>query len=109
MGNFSYQKVKAMTPEDQANIKRHSDALHAMQSGVASEMRYNDKPTDPKHLRVGVNASMVDMAGLVTLLVEKGVITESEYYKAIADSMEREVARYEELLSHSYGVKIKLA
>lgn len=63
----------------------------------------------PKHLRVGVNAAMVGHGGLVVLLIAKGVFTEEEYLKAIADKMEAEQATYEERLSEAAGAKVTLA
>lgn len=79
-----------------------------MQSGVAAEMHFNSSPTDPKHLRVGVNAAMTDHAGFVKLLIRKGVITEEEYLDAITGSMNEEVERYEKHLSKQYNKKITL-
>lgn len=73
---------------------RYLAALHAMQSGVAMEMNYDPASTTPKHLRVGVNSAMSDTGALAKLLVDKGVITEQEYYTAVADGMERERDRY---------------
>ncbi len=82
---------------------------HAMQSGVAMKMNLDPQETTPKHLRVGVNAAMADQAGLVRLLIEKGLITEAEYEAAITAEMGREVARYEEWLTAQMGTKISLA
>lgn len=77
---------------------RYLNATHAMQSAVAYMMSISsrDMPTEPKFLRVGINAAMVEHTGLVTLLIKKGLITEEEYLEAIADEMEAEVKRYEE-------------
>jgi hypothetical protein len=83
--------------------ERYLAAAHAMQSGVALEMQRNPRPTEPKHLRVGINAAMADMGGLVALLIKKGVITDAEYRVAIADAMECEALRYEDRL----GVGLK--
>lgn len=88
--------------------KTYEEAAHAMQSGVAFEMSRNPKPTDPKHLRVGVNAAMVDHSGLVRLLIAKGVITEQEYLDAICEAMNDEVERYEKHLSQMFGSDVKL-
>lgn len=66
------------------------------------EMNHNPSPTSPKHLRVGVNAAMSDQAGLVKLLIEKGVFTLDEYTRSIADQMEIEQQMYEARL----GVKL---
>ena len=88
---------------------RYNAAAHAMQSGVAMEMNFHPSPTEPKHLRVGVNSAMSDMGGLATLLIEKGVITREEYTKAVADAMEREKQRYEAFLTEHYGRPVTLA
>lgn len=90
------------------DLDRYQRAAHAMQSGVATEMGINPGPTSPKHLRVGVNAAMRDTSSLVKLLIEKGLITEGEFYKALADGMEEEVRRYEEHLSTKLGRPVKL-
>lgn len=77
--------------------ERYRAAAHAMQSGVAYEMSINPESagTTPKHLRVGVNAAMAEQSGLARLLIAKGIITEAEYLKAVADAMERERDRYQ--------------
>lgn len=98
-----------MTEENEKIARRYEAAAHAMQSGVAVEMNHNPKPTEPKHLRVGINAAMVDHAGLAQLLMDKGIITEEEYLAAIAVSMEKEKLRYETYLSRLLGNEITLA
>lgn len=80
--------------------ERYFAAAHAMQTGVRLWMERDPKETEPKHLRTGINASMSDLSGLVTLLIEKGIITEEAYLEAIADAMERE--------AESYRVKLDL-
>ena len=92
-----------MTPQD-----RYTAAAHAMQSGVATEMGINPAPTEPKHLRVGVNSALVDSSALAELLISKGVITEDEYLEAIAAAMEREARTYEQRLSDHFGKTITL-
>lgn len=87
---------------------RYYYAAHAMQSGVAMKMNYDPTDTEPKHLRVGVNASMVDHGGLVALLIEKGIMSREEYMTAIADQMENEKSRYEKELSMLTGAKVTL-
>lgn len=76
---------------------------HAMQSGVAMMMNYNDKSTSPKHLRVGVNSALLDSSALVNLLVAKGIITEEEYFTALVELFEGEVEKYELLLEEVLG------
>jgi len=82
---------------------------HAMQSGVAMKMNLEPSESTSKHLRVGVNAAMCDHAGLVRLLIEKGLITEAEYEAAITAEMGREVERYEAWLTERLGRPITLA
>ena len=94
---------------DEDHKGRHHAAAHAMQSGVAMEMHIDPAPTNPKHLRVGINAAMSDLGAMATLLIEKGVFTHEEYTKALADAMEAEKAAYERRLSEHYGRSIKLA
>ena len=91
--------------------ERYHAAAHAMQSGVAMEMELpgNHAATTPKHLRVGINSALVDSAGLAELLISKSVITEDEYLEAMAAAMEREAARYQQLLSDRLGTNVTLA
>jgi hypothetical protein len=89
--------------------QEYLDLCHAMQSGVAGVMNYEPSETTPKHLRVGVNSTMVSQAGLVTLLMHKGVITELEYFTAMRDAMRDEVSRYKQRLTKLCGGNINLA
>ena len=73
-------------------------AAHGMQSAVAYEMNKNSGPTEPKHLRVGVNSAMTDHAALAFLLIAKGLITEEEYLEALRLAMNHELARYQKHL-----------
>lgn len=97
--------------EDLEAIKQEYTALcHAMQSGVAMMMNYDPAATQPKHLRVGVNAAMVDHGALVGLLLKKGIITELEYYAALRDKMKQEVESYEQMLAERLnGAPVHLA
>ena len=90
-------------------VERYTAAAHAMQSGVAAEMQIDPANVSPKHLRVGVNSSLVNSSALGELLINKGVITEDEYLEAMATGMEREQAAYEQRLSDHHGTKITLA
>lgn len=89
-------------------------AAHAMQSGVKTDMatdpsQQSQGATTPKHLRVGINSAMVDAAAVAELLVAKGIFTEDEYAEAVATAMEREQARYEQVLSARIGKPVTLA
>jgi len=96
---------------DQKLKDRYEQLLHAMQSGVAMEMNLSGRQpaTEPKHLRVGVNAAMCDHAALVKVLIDKGILTDEEYLKAMVEKMEEEVSAYETRLTESTGAKITLA
>jgi len=72
-------------------------------------MNYRPEPTQPKHLRVGINVALSDMGALVKLLIAKGVITQAEYEEAATEMMEREKQRYEAHLSDLLGSKVTLA
>ena len=82
---------------------------HAIQTGVKMEMELGSKDTEPKHLRVGVNMALLETGGIAKLLIDKGIITEEEYYDQMVKMMEIEVKNYEERLSSHYGTKITLA
>ena len=103
------EKGRVVTPEMEKDWDRYLAAAHAVQSGVAMEMNRDPKPSSPKHLRTGLDTSKADHSGLVKLLIDKGIITEAEYYKAMADAMEAEKARYEAHLSDLLGTKVTLA
>lgn len=84
---------RELTPEDKRNLERYSQAMHAVQSAVALDLELsglNKAGADPKHLRTGINACLVDSSAIAQLLMAKGVFTESEYFAAIADAAERE-------------------
>lgn len=89
-------------------IQRYESLMHAIQTGVATEMGLGSKDTTPKHLRVGINSGLVNQAGLVNLLVQKGIITEDEYFDAIITEAEAEVKRYEDRLFEKTGTTIHL-
>lgn len=84
---------------------RYKAAMHAMQTGVMYQMEQggNPKETQPKHLRVGINAAMIDSGALAALLIRKGVFTEVEYFEALADMAEREAEDYRERVRQQFG------
>lgn len=108
-----------MTLED---MERYHLAQHAMQTGVAMMMELNtpgrpvnafvsgigDVPGAEKHLRVGINSSLVDNTALAKLLMEKGIFTKDEYEKSLADEMEAEVERYRQRIKERTGMDVKL-
>lgn len=88
--------------------ERYEAALHAMQTGVKVELAAGSTSGTPKHLRVGVNSALCDNTALVKLLVAKGLLTMEEFLKALADEMELEVGRYEEIIRERTGKVVKL-
>ncbi len=97
-----------LSAEEQEQAQRYQRAAHAMQSGVAMDLNHDPSSGTSKHLRVGVNAAMADQGGLVTLLIEKGVFTKLEYLTAIANHMEAEAVKYEQILTARVGKEIHL-
>lgn len=86
-------------------------AMHGVQSGVAMEIErcgLDDAAANPKQLRVGVNAAMVDSAALASLLIKKGIITKAEYQNALTEEANRELDRYEERINSKLGTENRL-
>lgn len=96
-----------LSAEERSTLRaRYEAALHGLQSGVAFMMGHGGaKSCEPKHLRVGVNAAMSDQGSLAKLLIDKGLLTEREYYTAMAEGMERELASYESSVQAVTGNK----
>jgi hypothetical protein len=92
-----------LSEQAKANIHRYEAAMHAMQTGVAYVMEKDPSETSPKHLRVGVNSSLIEQAAIAEILVEKGLLTWDEYYKKLADVAERERNSYKEHVNNLYG------
>lgn len=84
--------------------ERYNRAVHCIQAG--SKMVAAKLGEHPQS-RTGINCAMRDHASLVELMVAKGVITQAEYTKALADGAETEVRRLEAELSAG-GPKITL-
>ncbi len=95
--------------DDSAKIakdcERYERAAHRVQAAIAFNP---DRPGDQyKDLRTGVDMSKSDLGGLVTLLIEKGVFTKTEYIAAVADFAEREAATKEDELSIRCGINVR--
>lgn len=80
-------------------------AGHRIQSAIAALMGRDPgySATEPKHLRVGIDMSKSDQAGLVNLLIAKGVFTEDEYLAAITQSATEEANAYERTVQSVFG------
>ena len=82
----------------------YMQALHGVQSAIAHAMSDPEYgATDPKHMRVGIDASKAEQAGLAMLLINKGIITIEEYEEAMRLAVNEELAMHEA----EYGGKIK--
>ena len=90
------------------DIQRYFDACHQMQTGVKFSIELGSDEATPKHLRVGVNSAMVEHAALISLLVQKGIITKGEYFRELRIHMEHEVERYKKLLKEATGKDVDL-
>jgi len=83
--------------------QEYLDLAHAMQSGVTMEMNYNASSTQPEHLRVGTNNALVNCGALAQMLIDKGIVTELEYWTTVRDHMKREVDEYTERIRAYIG------
>lgn len=96
--------------EKRALVDRYTSALHAMQSGVKvlQELGLSEE-CSPKHLRIGVNSALIESGVLAKLLMNKGIITENEYLRTLAELTEADVLTYEKRLEDALpGRGIKL-
>lgn len=82
--------------------ERYLAAMHRVQTAIAFnfglEYPWMDQRLQAalKHLRVGIDGSKSDQAGLARLLIKKGVFTEEEYVAAVTESAEREAELQQE-------------
>lgn len=93
---------------DEEFLEEYAKLGHAIQTGVAYEMEYGSKDTQPKHLRTGFNCVMSDLGSMGRLLIAKGIITEAEYFEAMLDGLRREVATYEDRLNERLSGATKI-
>ena len=101
----SYAKNLSQICEERLGSKQF---VNIMMLGVAYQLGRDAKETQPKHLRVGVNSSLITSEAIARLPVAKGIFTELEHAIAQADAMEREVARYEAQIEKHLGKPVKL-
>jgi hypothetical protein len=92
----------------EAALKRYHMAGHAVQSGVKAAMESGWDGCAPKHLRTGLDLRASDHAGLVALLIRKGIIDEAEYTEAMADQAEKEKELMEHFVSQLLGRNVTL-
>lgn len=85
-----------------SKMKEYIRHAHAVQTAV--EFNPDKTSQSPKHLRVGLNMSKADMAGLAKLLIAKGVFTLEEYETAIVNSAADEVEEHRKRLGEELGI-----
>lgn len=104
-----------MTPEQQEIL--YGNYIYYMgcaQAGIAQEVGQGTPDelkaagANPKHLRVGINAAMVEHSALTKLLIDKGIITEEEYLCALVQAAKAEKEMFEKRLTGKLGTNIKL-
>jgi hypothetical protein len=76
----------------------YMEAAHGVQSAVAVHEARGAKSVTPKHLRTGINLAMVEHGALVSLLVDKGLITVDEYEEYLRLATNDELAREQDTL-----------
>lgn len=90
----------------------YAELMQKMQAGVKVDLASDPdsrKPGDmAKHLRVGVNSAMMETGALTALLIQKGIVTEAEWFDTLVVFAESEVRRYENLLSERFGRQVVL-
>lgn len=87
---------------------RYTAAMHAVMTGVAAMMTFDSTETSPKNLRVGTNSAILQTSALTKLLIDKGLITELEWWTTLAEFAENEVAIYQKALYDITGSEFYL-
>ena len=87
---------------------RYIALMHAMQTGVATKMSFDPSETSPKHMRAGTNSAILQTSALTKLLMDKGIITELEWWTVLVEFAENEVRLYQEAISAMMGEQIYL-
>lgn len=86
--------------------ERYLQAAHRVQAGIAALIGLGDiryRGAESKHLRVGIDISKAEQEGLASLLIQKGVITEAEYLRAMTEAVEKEAAEFETRVQEAFG------
>lgn len=103
-----------MNTEDvdwQYRAQEYMDLLHAIQTGVLYMSKHESgdtAETSPKHLRTGINSSLIESSALVKTLVEADVIDWETFRDNVIFMLKLEVKNYEERLSKVMGTSIRL-
>jgi hypothetical protein len=87
---------------------RYLAATHATQSGVDMLMNFDEAENALGHLRLGTNSAMASCSAPGRLLIDRGFITEAQYFGLLADVMEAERDIYAGALMEYTGTDVTL-
>jgi hypothetical protein len=96
-----------ISEQGKRDCERYAAAMHGVQSAIALEIeQLGEKAAgaNAKHLRTGINSCLVDSSAIATLLIGKGIFTQDEYFAAIAEAAERELATMTDRVRKSTGI-----
>jgi hypothetical protein len=99
-----------MTEKEQVAVlkEEYRALMHAVQSGVGFMLDFDSREGTAKHLRVGVNSALINQCAIIKLLINRGVITELEYWESVVEQTKLEILSYEEKLNTVMGsVRLK--
>lgn len=80
-----------MNGPTEEQLEKYNRAMHGVQSAIKFLIDRGDDLASPKHLRVGIHSALVNDHAISTLLIEKGIITEEEYFDQLVESAEQEL------------------
>lgn len=81
----------------------YAEAAHGVQSALAYEILQGPVGRlHPKHMRTGLDLGKAEMAGLVTLMLAKGVFTMEEYLEAMRLGVNNELHLEQQRLGYEF-------
>lgn len=87
--------------------KLYLSMMHGLQSGIATMITLDQKYASPKDLRVGVDSALIQDSALAQLLMEKGIITEDEYWTRVLRLVGEDITSLRRRVSILWGVPIE--
>jgi hypothetical protein len=79
----------------EGEIQHHQHAVQSAVKFLLTIQKHGDmSECSPKHLRVGVNSALIDSSAVAKVLIDKGIISEVEYFTAVRDLWRNEHALY---------------
>lgn len=110
-------KVKNLPPDPQDELYSsktveekkalYMSMMHGLQSGIATMIALDQKYADKKDLRVGVDSALIQDSALAQLLMEKGIITEDEYWTRIIRLVGNDITNLRRRVALLWGVPIE--